>query len=139
MFNKLNVQKKAKVLAGLISVLSFTCMLYGQGVKLENKVGKVVTIVATPAEYVNEHMMQTPPGYGSYYFDYNERQIVVYSKTKIDCTGATEITGKVQLVKGGGKEGTRGSYKGYHIVASSWECMDDEQDGAAEEQMPHKH
>ena len=71
--------------------------------------------------------MGNPFGYGnSYYFDVQDFQIVIYSKSPISCAGELTVRGAVLKVQGpprgaGGK--VDDTCVEYHLAADEWTCI----------------
>ena len=90
--------------------------------------GRKVELSGRVSETPWQHLMANPEGYGlSYYFDVGDFQIVVYSKSPIECPGVILVRGTVIKVQGSSKRpGTKAdeSFVEYHVTADSWECRE---------------
>jgi hypothetical protein len=88
-------------------------------------VGKSVSVVGKISDTPWQHLIGYFPGYSrDYYFDVGKDQIVIYSKTAIDCTGKVKVYGKVVEVKGKSKDPRKDEvYREYHITVDKAECI----------------
>jgi len=90
--------------------------------------GRKVEIAGRVSRTPWQHMIGNPAGFPySEYFDVGNYQIVVYSKTPLDCPGAIIVRGTVIKLQGSSKRpGTKAdeSFIEYHLAADAWECRE---------------
>jgi hypothetical protein len=99
-----------------------------QPAKQENEdktpVSKTVTIKGKISNRPEQHMIDPQESYPYMdYFDADNKQFVVYTKEKINCSGETTITGKTIEIKGSSKKpGSDEFYTEEQILVNSFEC-----------------
>ncbi|MBN2353744.1 MAG: hypothetical protein JXD23_14320 [Spirochaetales bacterium] len=88
--------------------------------------GRKVEIAGRISDTPWQHLIGNPDGFPySYYFDVEDFQIVVYSKSPIACPGPLLVRGTVVKVQGSSKRSDTkadASWVEYHLAADSWEC-----------------
>ncbi len=96
---------------------------------LKDKVGKKIAIKGKISDIPWQHMIKDVENHNHiYYFDLEDGdQIVIYSKTELNCAESLLITGEVIEVRGKTKRPGKiddVTYIEYHIVIDDWECLD---------------
>jgi hypothetical protein len=88
-------------------------------------VDKKVSLEGQISDVPWQHMIAATKEYPySEYFDVKGFQIVVYSKTPMECEGSIRVFGRVLEVSGKGKRPKPGDepYTEYHLLVDRWEC-----------------
>lgn len=88
-------------------------------------VGKRVRVVGRRAPDIMQHPIP-PPGLVEEVIDYVDvegTQIVVVSRSPMECAGEVEITGILREVNLNGREGTKDEYRGYRVEDASSRCL----------------
>ncbi len=57
------------------------------------------------------------------YMDVGDHQIILLSKTEINCTGEMQVTGTLGRIDMGGKAGTKQSYTGWSVQVDKFMCF----------------
>lgn len=57
------------------------------------------------------------------YMDVGDHQIILLAKTDINCTNDMQVTGTLEHIDLGGKEGTRQSYQGWSVHVKEFMCF----------------
>ena len=91
---------------------------------LQDFVDKKVKLTGKISEIPWQHMIGYFEEYGEFnYFDVQDYQIVIYSKSLINCKKALVIYGTVAEVSGQSKrQDSEEVYTEYHVIVDRWEC-----------------
>ena len=93
---------------------------------LKIHIDKKITITGELSEMPWQHLispMDTHPNI--YYFDKNRDQVVIYTKSAINCKKKIKIYGKVIKITGTSKRpGSDQVYVEHQVMVDKWECLD---------------
>ena len=131
---KINITSIILIITSIIFLTAFnrkqTMNSYNEITELSSlkiHIDKKITISGELSEMPWQHLispMDTHPNI--YYFDKNGDQIVIYTKSAINCKKKIKIYGKVIKITGTSKRpGSDQVYAEHQVKVDKWECVDE--------------
>lgn len=92
---------------------------------------KQVQITGTPPNMIMQHPMLNMPSFSAKtkptlqsYLNVGSKQIILLSKTRINCFAKMEVFGQLRRISLGGRQGTKNSYKGWSLRVYKYRCFE---------------
>ncbi len=124
--------KKGIMLCVMLCFCANAACATGSGIAIVHNAGELigregthVVIEGKVAQEIWQHMMApTSSNPHETYFDMGRGQIVIYTKSPVECTGTVRAAGMVVKIEGASKNPRRKeTCTEYHVRADSWECF----------------